>query len=97
MIVVMFELARGRIGMIEASTTRSPSTPMTRAWGSTTRPIAVSSWWKLGAGPGDLEIAERKCLSRLGVIHRPDPGSDIVTAGMYSCLRAQGWYGIVKR
>jgi hypothetical protein len=33
---------------------------------------------------------------KAGVIHRPDPGSDTVTAAMYACLRDQGWYGIEK-
>lgn len=42
--------------------------------------LVISSWWKLGAAPDDLEKAERQCVSQPGVIHRPDPGSDIVTA-----------------
>ena len=35
------------VGITEASATRSPSTPNTRSWGSTTLPIAhVPAAWK---------------------------------------------------
>ncbi len=41
-----------------ARTDRQPSDPK--------RQLAVSSWWKPDAGPGDLEKKEKKCIAKLG-------------------------------
>lgn len=60
------------------------SDPLTR--------VSVSSWWKLGAKPDELDAAMGACLTELGEAHRPDPGAKVVTAGLIECLRRAGWY-----
>ena len=59
--------------------------------------LVISSWWKLGAAPDDIEKAERRYASQPGVNYRQDPGSDVVIGEMYACLRGQGWYGVEKQ
>ena len=52
----------------------------------------MTSWWKLGGTPADLDRAIDQCVATLGPAHRPDPNARVVTNGLYACLRSDGWY-----
>lgn len=57
-------------------------------------PLAVGSWWKFGGNPSGLESDTIACIGKLGNAHRPEPAATVVTQGMHSCLKENGWYAI---
>lgn len=54
----------------------------------------VSSWWKAGGSPAALKSDTAQCVTTLGEIHRPDPGSGRTTRALLRCMRERGWYAL---
>ena len=65
---------------------KSPPDPMTK--------FNVSSWWKQGAGAGDLNAGIDACVAKLGPAHAPEVEKKLYTRGLILCLKEQGWYGL---
>ena len=102
MMVGMLVLARGTVGMIEASTTRSPSKPRTRPARSTTASRSVeapirqvpatwnmpATFWRMcsASASSSFTSAVRSTLRSASV---PNTGS--ASAGMRSVSQAMAW------
>lgn len=54
----------------------------------------ISSWWKMGGKPEELQLTVDACVKKLGEAHRPPSGSLQATRGLLLCLREQGWHGL---
>ena len=65
---------------------KSPPDPLTK--------FNVSSWWKQGAGAGDLSASTDACVAKLGPAHKPEVERKLYTRGLILCLKEQGWYGL---
>lgn len=65
---------------------KSPPDPLTK--------FNVSSWWKQGAGAGDLSASTDACVAKLGPAHKPEVEKKLYTRGLILCLKEQGWYGL---
>lgn len=78
----------------EPAVTRPPETAVPEA-AATPDPLTlvhVTSWWKFGAGPGDLAPAIDACVAKLGPEHRPNAAATEVTVALRQCMRDQWWF-----
>ncbi len=55
---------------------------------------SISSWWKFGASPDQLERDVAACIATLGPRHTPSPAMRTVTEELEKCLRESGWVGV---
>ena len=54
-------------------------------------PLKVSSWWKAGAGPKELQEDGLICSEKLGATHPHSDNLSQVTLGFAYCMQELGW------
>lgn len=71
----------------EASKPKKPADPLER--------FTVSSWWKLGGRPEEVDSVTAACVKRLGPEHAAE--GQRYTRGSLMCIKESGWKAFIRR